>query len=114
MCFNYVPQISQKFRIASVSFSHNTDAKKAKNFFDSRLDKRRKNVYGPPFGINYVFYIDDLMMPSTDEYGVKSANELIRQWFDYGGWYDHIAPEHRKIEDIQFVGCITTYGKLDK
>ena len=69
-------------------------------------------MYGPPFGINYAFYIDDLMMPATDEYGVKSANELIRQWFDYGGWYDHIAPEHRKIEDIQFVGCITTYGNL--
>ena len=109
--FNYIPIISQKFRIASVAFSHNTDARKAKAFFDSRLDKRRKNVYGPPFGVNYIFYIDDLMMPSNDEYGVKSANELIRQWFDYGGWYDHRTLDHSKIEDIQFVGWITTYGK---
>jgi hypothetical protein len=112
VCFNYVPQISPKFRIASVAFSHNTDAKKAQNFIDSRLDKRSKKTYGPPYGINYVFYIDDLMMPKTDEYGVKSANELLRQWFDYGGWYDHIQPERRRIEGIQFVGCITTYGKL--
>ena len=114
VCFNYLPQISQKFRIASVAFSHNTDSKKAQNFFDSRLDRRRKNVYGPPFGINYIFYIDDLMMPATDDYGVKSANELIRQWFDYNGWYDHRTLEHSKIEDIQFIGCITTYGKFNQ
>ena len=102
--------VTQKFRVASISFSHNTDARKAKSFFDSRLDRRRKNVYGPPFGVNYIFYIDDLMMPLNDEYGVKSSNELIRQWFDYNGWYDHRTLEHSKIEAIQFVGCITTYG----
>jgi hypothetical protein len=68
------------------------------------LIKDVNNVYGPPFGINYIFYIDDLMMPKTDEYGVKSANELMRHWFDYNGWYDHKTLEHSKIEDIQFIG----------
>jgi len=104
VCFNYIPQVSQKFKIASISFSHSTDAKKAKNFFDSRLDRRFKNIYGPPLENFCIFYIDDLMMPLNDEYGVKSANELIRQWFDYNGWYDQRTFEYNKIEDIQFVG----------
>ena len=79
VCFNYLPQISQKSKIASVAFSHNTDSREAQHFLILGLDRRRKNVYGPPFGINYIFYIDDLMMPATDYYGVKSANELIRK-----------------------------------
>lgn len=94
VCFNYLPRIKSTFHIASLSFSHNTDSKKAQSFFDSKLEKRRKNVYAPPFGDHFIFYIDDLAMTATDEYGVKPANELIRQWFDYNGWYDHKTLEH--------------------
>jgi dynein heavy chain len=40
------------------------------------------------------------MMPFKDEYGIQSANELLRQWFDFGGWYDHKTLDFKQIVDI--------------
>ena len=40
------------------------------------------------------------MMPFRDEFGTQSANELIRQWFDFQGWFDTKSLDFKKIEDI--------------
>ena len=90
-------------------FSNNITADKTQHFIDSRLERRRKGVFGPPFSHKYVFFIDDLMMPFKDDYGIQSANELLRQWFDFSGWYDHRTLDFKKIEDIQFLACVTVY-----
>jgi dynein heavy chain len=109
--YNHIPKVSAKYQISSLCFSNNTNAEKAQYFIDSKLERRRKGVYGPPFGKRFLIFIDDLMMPAKDEYGVQSANELIRQWFDFNGWYDHRSLELKRVEDIQFLSCMTTYGK---
>lgn len=48
-------------------------------------------------------------MPFKDEFGTQSANELLRQWFDFGGWFDPKSLEFKRIEDIQFVSSMTIY-----
>jgi dynein heavy chain, axonemal len=59
-------------------YSAVTNAEKAQIFIDSRLERRRKGVYGPPLSQKCVFFIDDLMMPFKDRFGSQAANELLR------------------------------------
>lgn len=45
-------------------------------------------VYVPVGGKKLLTFMDDLNMPAKDTFGSQPPLELIRQWIDYGFWYD--------------------------
>lgn len=76
------------------------------------MEKRRKGVYGPPLNKKGLIFVDDLNMPQKEVYGAQPPIELLRQWMDYGGWYDIDTGEkdYRTITAVSFVTAMGPPG----
>ncbi|XP_023791251.1 dynein heavy chain 1, axonemal [Cyanistes caeruleus] len=96
--------LPNKYITHFLMFSARTSANQTQDLIDSKLDKRRKGVFGPPVGRYFIFFIDDLNMPMLEQYGAQPPIELLRQWMDHHGWYDRKQiGTFKKLVDINFV-----------
>ncbi|KAJ3111551.1 Dynein heavy chain 1, axonemal [Phlyctochytrium bullatum] len=86
------------------NFSARTSANQTQDLIDSKLEKRRKGVFGPPVGKKFILFVDDLNMPMLDICGAQPPVELLRQWMDCTGWYDRKnVGRFMEIVDLTFV-----------
>ncbi|KAL0272756.1 UNVERIFIED_CONTAM: hypothetical protein PYX00_005613 [Menopon gallinae] len=103
--------LNKKFICDFIGFSARTSANQTQDLIDSKLDRRRRNVYGPPITKRQIFFIDDLNMPALEVFGAQPPIELLRQWMDFGGWYDRKEiGVFRQIIETNFVAAMGPPG----
>jgi dynein heavy chain len=87
----------QTWTSLTINMSAMTSSDKTQDIIENKIEKRIKNKFGPPGNRKMLTFVDDLNMPRKDTFGSQPPLELLRQWMDYGCWYD------RKKQTLRYV-----------
>lgn len=102
--------LDDSFTYFTVNFSGQTPSGKTQDIIETSLEKRTSNKRGPPGNKRCVMFVDDLNMPRKDEFGSQPPLELLREWADYGYWYDRQKQSILYILDLQMVAAMGPPG----
>eukprot|EP00439_Symbiodinium_sp_Y106_P030511 s2781_g3.t1 len=75
----------------TINMSAMTSSGKTQEIIESKIEKRIKNKFGPA---------GNKRMLMKDTFGSQPPLELLRQWIDYGCWYDRVKQTLRYVEGI--------------
>ncbi|XP_068085242.1 dynein axonemal heavy chain 2 [Anabrus simplex] len=98
------------YSMLKINMSAQTTSGNVQDIIESRLEKRSKGVYFPPAGKKMITLMDDLNMPVKEIYGAQPPLELIRQWLDYGFWYDRQFQTKKLVKDMMVMGAMGPPG----
>lgn len=79
----------EDYLIVKMNFSATTSSGEVQENFMSKVDRKKRGTYGPKgIGQKGLWFIDDLNLPTPDQYGFQPPLELLRQFIEFSGWYD--------------------------
>ena len=98
--------------LSKINFSAQTTSGRVQSIIEGKVEKRMKDVYGPPMGKRMILLLDDVNMPARDLFGSQPPLELLRHFLDYGFWYDRQKQFIKYVKDIQLLAVMGYPGGL--
>jgi dynein heavy chain len=94
-----------------INFSSATSAYSFQRMVEGFVDKQVGNSYGPPAGKKLTIFVDDVNMPSLNEWGDQPTNELFRQLIECNGFYNLERPgEFKNVVDVNYLASMCCPG----
>ncbi|XP_070181014.1 dynein axonemal heavy chain 6-like [Littorina saxatilis] len=88
-----------------VQMSAQTSSHRLQSQIKLRLIKKGRDSMGAPKGRRVMVFVDDLNMPTPEEYGAQPPLELLRQFLELGGFYDTKKLVWKDILDVNVVAA---------
>ena len=98
----------KRTNIEMMTFSFSASAGKTQELIEHRLcSKGGQKVLTPPDNKNLIYLIDDINLAYKDKWGHQGALELLRQWFDHKGWFNHGNIFLKAVKQICFASTVS-------
>ncbi|XP_061623123.1 dynein axonemal heavy chain 10-like [Phyllopteryx taeniolatus] len=95
----------------TINFSSRTTSMDLQKNLETNVEKRTKDIYGPPVGKRLLIYIDDMNMPKVDSYGTQQPIALLKLLLDRGGIYDRGKElTYKTLKDLGFIAAMGKAG----
>ncbi|KAG3118423.1 Dynein heavy chain 6, axonemal [Phytophthora idaei] len=101
---------ASNFMTIFINFSAQTSSLVTQSTIEKKLEKKRKNLLGPVAGKRMVIFVDDVNLPAVEEYGAQAPIELLRQFLDFGGFYDRDKLFWKDIADTMLLAAAAPAG----
>lgn len=88
----------------TINFSAQTMSLRVQQSIEEKLEKSRTQFRAPP-GKRVAIFIDDINMPSVEEYGAQPPIELLRLLIDKSGMYDRKEWEWKGVLDTTLIAA---------
>ncbi|KAF1777676.1 P-loop containing nucleoside triphosphate hydrolase [Phytophthora cactorum] len=101
---------ASNFMTIFINFSAQTSSLVTQSTIENKLEKKRKNLLGPVAGKRMIIFVDDVNLPAVEEYGAQAPIELLRQFLDFGGFYDRDKLFWKDIADTMLLAAAAPAG----
>lgn len=103
-------QSTEKYASVVLNMSSHTSVKYIQEAIEACTEKRSKEIMAPPGNKTLICFMDDFNMPVKQKYGAQPTLELIRQWKDYGFWYNRRTQLRTYVKGLAILAAMGPAG----
>ena len=97
---------ADEYNVCDINLNCYTDSMTLQMIMEQQLEKKAGIVFGPPGNTRLIYFVDDLNMPVVDKYGTQEPIALLRQYVDYGMWYERAKLTKRMVKNCDLMACM--------